>query len=460
MLNEHPVIRVRKASKEELQTSQSVNSCKSRHAHWQRYGGQGQLLVVNGTQLFDVDDEILDRLDVAAQNGDQAVEDVLRNLNLLTPPLITDEPLTNPKLRALSLAVAQKCNMGCSYCYASQGNFGSDDKSMTWDTARRAVDLLFEDIKAGENVNLAFLGGEPLFNRVVIQAVTKYAANLAEKRGVKAGFSLTTNGTLLNDNDASFFEEYGFAVTISLDGLKEEHDKRRTFKNGKGSFDQIIKRVEPLLSLQNRMQVSVRATVCPGNTRLKEAVNNFLDVGFHSVGLSPVLHSPDGIGEMTQADFDQLLAEMIDCGHEFELRTLRGNQYAFSNIINALNEIHRGTHRPYPCGAGAGYLGVSADGNLAACHRFVGDPIGKMGSLEDGIDETKRNIWLATRHVHKQMPCTNCWARYLCSGGCHHEVIARGRPACDFIRGWLEYCLQAYGRLSSLQPDWFNYPSR
>jgi len=38
-----------------------------------------------------------------------------------------------------------------------------------------------------------------------------------------------------------------------------------------------------------------------------------------------------------------------------------------------MRELQRGTHRPYPCGAGAGYLGVSADGDLAACHRFVGD---------------------------------------------------------------------------------------
>ena len=53
------------------------------------------------------------------------------------------------------------------------------------------------------------------------------------------------------------------------------------------------------------------------------------------------------------------------------------------------------------------------------------------------------------RHVHRQEPCRSCWARYLCGGGCHHEVISRGRPACDYIRGWLHYCLEAYLRLSS-----------
>ena len=49
--------------------------------------------------------------------------------------------------------------------------------------------------------------------------------------------------------------------------------------------------------------------------------------------------------------------------------------------------------------------------------------------------------------MHRQEPCRECWARYLCGGGCHHEVIHRGRPACDYIRGWLHYCIGAYGRL-------------
>ena len=43
----------------------------------------------------------------------------------------------------------------------------------------------------------------------------------------------------------------------------------------------------------------------------------------------------------------------------------------------------------------------------------------------------------------------------MCGGGCHHEVISRGRPACDYIRGWLHWCLGAYARLTVARPDWF-----
>jgi uncharacterized protein len=98
---------------------------------------------------------------------------------------------------------------------------------------------------------------------------------------------------------------------------------------------------------------------------------------------------------------------------------------------------------------------VSADGELAACHRFVGDAEEAMGSLDAGVDRVRQAHWLEARHVHRQEPCRACWARYLCGGGCHHEVIRRGRPACDYIRGWLHYCIAAYLRLSQVQPTAF-----
>jgi uncharacterized protein len=200
------------------------------------------------------------------------------------------------------------------------------------------------------------------------------------------------------------------------------------------------------------MQVSARVTVTPSNLELRRTLDEFIATGFHSVGFSPMLASPNGTGEMQAADLEIMLGEMIDCGRAYERHALAGERYPFANMVNAMRELQRGTHRPYPCGAGAGYLGVSADGELAACHRFVGDEDGAMGSLATGVDRERQADWLAKRHVHRQEPCRSCWARYLCGGGCHHEVIRRGRPACDYIRGWLHYCLGAYLRLSSGPP--------
>lgn len=415
----------------------------------------GQLLfVADGSRLYEADEALFGGFEAALASGDERqIAALLGQVGLAGAPRIDDTPLPSPPVHAVSLAVAQKCNLGCTYCYAQQGEFGGAAKNMTLETALSAVDLLINGAAHGAKVNLSFLGGEPLVNRPVLQAATLRAVEKARARGNPITFSITTNGTLLTEADADFFETHGFAVTISLDGPREVHDALRPYKSGAGSFDAIMRRVRPLLDGQRRMQVSARVTVTPFNPGLRRTLDQFLDAGFHSVGFSPMLSAPGGNGEMQSADLKTMLGEMIDCGREFERRTLAGERYPFANMVNAMREIERGTHRPYPCGAGAGYLGVSAEGDLAACHRFVGDAAGAMGSLAEGIDRTRQAEWLTDRHVHRQEPCRSCWARYLCGGGCHHEVIHRGRPACDYIRGWLHYCIEAWLRLQRQSPD-------
>lgn len=406
------------------------------------------LFVADGSRLFDIDADLFAEFEAALTGRDDGkVASLLAQAGLAGAPFIDDMPLAPPPIHALSLAVAQKCNLGCTYCYAEQGGFGGAPKNMPQETALQAVEQLIGHAEPGAKLNLSFLGGEPLVNRPVLQAATRHAADLARRKGTPITFSITTNGTLVGDADADFFEEHGFAVTISLDGIGAAHDAQRPFRDGRGSFDRIMRRIEPLLARQRRMQVSARVTVTPRNLDLRATLDAFIAAGFHSVGFSPMLASPSGQGEMQAEDLALMLDQMIGCGREFERRTLMGERYPFANMLNAMREIGRGTHRPYPCGAGAGYLGVSATGDLAACHRFVDDADGAMGSLEHGLDVARQAAWLADRHVHRQEPCNGCWARYLCGGGCHHEVTKRGRPACDYIRGWLHYCLEAYLRL-------------
>src|SRR5437762_5973803 len=356
-----------------------------------------QLFIPNGSQLFDVDVETFADLD-AILDDEVALHDRLHALGVDAPPLIDDTPLVSPPLRALSLAVAQKCNLGCTYCYAQQGDFGASPRNMSLQTAIDAIDLMLRDASTGDRFNIAFLGGEPLANRSVIRAATEHAAKVAEQRDLDVTFSITTNGTLLTTDDAAFFEDHAFAVTISIDGIGAAHDALRPTKAGEGTFDRIMERAGALLALQQKMQVSARVTVTPRNLDLRTTLDELIARGFHSVGFSPMLASPNGSGELDAASLETMLDAMIGCGAEFEQRLIAGDRYPFANMTNAMCEIHRGTHRPYPCGAGAGYLGVSADGDLAACHRFVGDEEGAMGSIANGIDRDAQNRWLASRH--------------------------------------------------------------
>lgn len=423
---------------------------------WHLFESEGShfVFVADGSQVFELDKEWFDRL----RDSTMASDDQLGLLAFLGIPFrarVTNEPVSSPQPHALSLAISQTCNLACTYCYAQEGSFGATAKVMPRDVALRAVDHLLSQTTKGDRVNLSFMGGEPLIARKIIHETVEYAQVRAADRGVRIGWSITTNGTLLTEEDACFFARHGFAVTVSLDGLGSTHDRLRPHKSGAGTFSTILDNLKPLLRNQKQMQVTARVTVTPQNLELPETLAELISLGFYSVGFSPMLASPSGRGEMDAGSLQRMLDQMIACGKVFEEHITRGERFPFSNLATALSEIHRGTHRPYPCGAGAGYMGVSADGQLSACHRFVGNTEGAMGDLTGGIDHDKQSRWLSERHVHRQEPCRSCWARYLCGGGCHHEVLHRGRPACHYIRGWLHYCLEVYGRLSTRAPHYF-----
>lgn len=434
---------------EEARRYLSQSHPRSPHLHLWQDAGATRLLVANGSQLFDVSPAFAQKLATSLEHQQEL--NCLDQAGITIKPLIDNQTPAEIPLHALSLAVAQKCNLGCTYCYAQQGDFGGDASNMSLDVAKQAIDRLIDQTPAQGRFNLAFMGGEPLINRSVLVAATEYAQHQASARGLTPQFSITSNGTLINAADADFFAQYGFAVTISLDGVGDTHDQLRSYKGGKGSFDRIMRNIRPLLrqqQQQQRMQVSARVTVTPQNLALKSMLDGFLQEGFHSVGFSPLLKAPNGQAEMHDEALAIFLSEMIRCGQEFERRTSNGERYAFANLLNALREINKGTHRPYPCGAGAGYLGVSANGDLYACHRFVNDDAGHLGHVASGIDTARQDTWLQTRHVHRQTPCITCWARYQCGGGCHHEVLGRGRTACDYVRGWLQYCMDVHSRLT------------
>jgi len=166
-------------------------------------------------------------------------------------------------------------------------------------------------------------------------------------------------------------------------------------------------------------------------------------VGFEEVGFAPLRASPDQNGALGHEDWGNYLEALIGAAMAEIERARQGLSLRLSNFAIALKQIHRGACSPYPCGAGGGYFSVAADGRWYACHRAIGNPDYELGTSA-GLDVERRRRFVSTRHVHAQTDCRTCWARYLCSGGCHQEASARSAASCDFVRGWLDFCLQAY----------------
>lgn len=406
------------------------------------------VFMVDGSRVFDIDGATRDAIRETLANSEcDDAAPWMDALRVAQQPRITTTPMDVPEVRSISLNVAQSCNMSCGYCYADEGLFGGRARRMPIEVARRTVDQLFDGAGPNARLVVGFMGGEPLIARRVVHDAARYAWARAQREGRAISFSITTNATLIQPEDGELFQDLPFTVTISVDGTRSVHEAVRIMRDGSSSYNRLQAGLKQLTTGGRPQQLSARATVTPRSEQLLPQLRALVDLGFDDVGFSPVLVSPIPSLAFDKSHFLTFLDHMVECG-EYALSHLKqGEPYPFSNLNTALLEIHRGTHRPFPCGAGAAYLSANAEGDLFACHRFIDDPSRAMGNVFTGVDQARRQSHLASSHVDMMEPCKSCWARYLCGGGCYHEVQARGRISCDYIRGWLEFCLSAYVQL-------------
>lgn len=76
------------------------------------------------------------------------------------------------------------------------------------------------------------------------------------------------------------------------------------------------------------------------------------------------------------------------------------------------------------CGAGFEYLAVTPEGELYPCHQFVGRTEYKLGDVWQGLVNEAVSRRFRDAHIYNKETCSKCWARFLCSGGCHANADA------------------------------------
>jgi uncharacterized protein len=188
---------------------------------------------------------------------------------------------------------------------------------------------------------------------------------------------------------------------------------------------------------------------------VERAFDAILALGFREVGFAPLRRGPEASGALQDEDWPVYLRSLSSLARRELAGIAARGALRLTNLAVALKQLHRGSSSPYPCGAGGGYHSVAANGDWYTCHRAIGDENFKVGDL-NGLDRERRTHFLQQRHVHAQIQCASCWARYLCAGGCHQEAAQRTEASCDFIRNWLEFCLAAYCELSASHSWWFD----
>lgn len=362
---------------------------------------------------------------VSDWEGEDSREDIaedlrtLRGLDLLSERDERFTPPENQPLDTFDLQIAHHCNLDCKYCYARGGNFGGRDTAMSVETALRAIDFFLTHTAPTGELCISFDGGEPLLNFDLIRETAAYAGELEKKLNRNIYLNIGTNGVLITPEMAAFFKKHKLSPQISLDGVEDIHNELRPGKNGKGSFKALLEGIRILK--EHGVKLASRITITPRNLELKETVELLHNLGAIRIAAFPA----SGVsGDYAfRAEHVGKLKEELDKIADYYLDQLfnEGRKVCFSNFTDVIRNLKGARTLHFGCGAGRTFISADPYGDLFPCHRMVGNRKYWLGSLENGLDHEKRRVFLQNDIMGKEK-CRECWARYLCGGGCVVEA--------------------------------------
>lgn len=142
------------------------------------------------------------------------------------------------------------CNFKCPYCFEKvKGTEGLFETNLNnyFSTIKLFAEKNFKNY---ETIEVSLFGGEPL---LFSKQIFDYFEYIEKKLPNVSYFSsIVTNGALLDAEIVHKLIDYKCrSIQITIDGWKEVHDKNRIFKNGKESYDLLIKNINqtiPMLS--------------------------------------------------------------------------------------------------------------------------------------------------------------------------------------------------------------------
>ena len=327
------------------------------------------------------------------------------------------ENISSP-IKAVCLNVAHECNLKCSYCFASKGDFKCTKELMSFDTAKKSIDFLIEHSGNIKNLEMDFFGGEPLLNFDVVKKTVEYARSLEKKYSKNFRFTLTTNGVLLDDEKIDFINKEIYDVVLSLDGKKSTNDCFRLTNVGSGSYDIIVPKFKKLVEKRNGKQYYVRGTYTTKNLDFTEDVMHIYNLGFNEISMEPSLYTDDFSYSVTEKDIPAVLNTYEKlCRKLIEMKK-QGSKINFFNFNISLDGGPCISKRLKGCGFGNDYIAITPNGDIYPCHQLVGEKQFIMGNVnENTFDSSMKDEFLKLTVYHKDK-CKKCWAKFYCCGGC------------------------------------------
>ncbi|MBI3585318.1 MAG: radical SAM protein [Nitrospinae bacterium] len=330
---------------------------------------------------------------------------------------------------SVNILTTYGCNLNCVYCF-QDGVKASVliDMEMCNKVAAWLCERM-EKVRP-EILRVVFYGGEPLLNIKAIKFLSQLLFLAASQRNITVESSIITNGVLLNEELIDELIPWGLkSIRVTLDGDKSAHNSKRYFKDGRGTFDLILKNLE---KIKGRVPIYLNGNF-DDSTRDKfpALLDTLVDRGFKGY-----------IGGITfKTILKNIESAIVGNNNCSDVCTFSD----MSNVGDMLFLIRETEKRGFKSGMGVA-LGpcevskecsytIDPEGKIYKCGGFVGRKEFVIGDLSKQGFNYKLAQFMTTDTWRGD--CKGCSYMPLCGGGCRAAAYVKHgnfqKVACDSL---------------------------
>lgn len=345
-------------------------------------------------------------------------------------------------INVISLCPTFFCNLACTYCFerAFEIDKAVNEEGSFREMLKEAEDFAYKarDLYPDNPTVIEPFGGEPLQRNLR----SFIAGVFALARKLEVGVAIVSNGF----NLISFLDTFALnrdvlkSVSLTIDGPKAVHDRVRVTRNGKGSFERIVKAVDAMVELG--LPVRVCTNVGAGSL---DALGDLIEF----VKERPWVKSPSFQMEIGRV-YDRYAANRDETVYEYQIQKklieifgyekpawlisgfMKSTEYPSRLIGVDFGQNEYGKSRFSYCWATSNiirgyYLGP--DRKRYRCTTTVGNRLFELSKGPDELPLETQEEWLAA-FVDRDGKCLRCPIGGYCNGGCKVE---RQYRTCDEI---------------------------
>ena len=315
----------------------------------------------------------------------------------------------------LTLAPTMDCCFRCHYCFEKY----KEKKYMTPEIMDQIIKYVtsYPELK---NIKITWFGGEPLMAVPQIEEFYDKFRDIWQEPFIS---NIITTGYHIDKESIRVMQKVGISsVQITLDGMKETHNKVKHLPSGEDVFERILSNIELLNDSAPEINITIRVNLTLENKEEYIPLHKLCLTRFYgrsNITISPAFVLDRGTGDICRSNNN------IFFGH------IERSKFILNLAKNGINSVFVRCPEPFfnEC-AIRNEMAIAFDpeGYAYKCWEVIGNKEYAIGKLNDDgiltdINQTILNRQLYGADTFDDPICSQCKYLPICNGGCPIQRI-------------------------------------